>query len=202
MRVEGRRADGAQLVLLGAGLAVIMRGTQVTKALDEDVLRKMGTWVPVENTLALRRAIEKEVDRCRVVPVNQMVMVHLADEPKPPAATAEELKAKAADHQAAAWGEENDLEKMQEDADAQAKEALAMSGKAKTADEHRKAAEALEAASAAQEAVAKLKTPAGGVPSPGSPEFQAYVDAEVTRRVAGETARTEAEQAAVPAVGA
>jgi hypothetical protein len=197
MRVEGRRADGAQLVLLGAGLAVIMRGTQVTKALDEDVLRKMGPWEPVASTLQLRRTIEKEVDRCRVVPVNQMVMQFA--EPKPPVANAEELKAKAAEHQAKAWGEENDLEKMQEDADEQAKEALRMSSSAKTADEHRKAAEALEAASAAQEAVAKLKTPAGGVPAPGSPEFQAYVDAEVAKRVAGETARTEAEQATVAA---
>jgi len=189
MRIEGRRADGAQLVLLGAGLAVIMRDQRVTKAVDEDVARKMGPWAPVANTLDQRRAIEKEVDRCRVVP---LALMNFAGPPPEAVATPEDLAAKAAEHQAAAWGAENDIEKMQEDADALAKDALAMSGKAKTAEEHRKAAQALEEASAAQDAVAKLKAPTGAGAAPGTPEFQAYVDAEVARRIAQHDAAASA----------
>lgn len=188
MRIEGRRSDGAQLVLLGAGLAVIMRGMQVSKAVDEDVVRKMGPWEPVNNTLELRRKIEKAVDQCRVVPLEILSLA--IKPPEPPTMSAEELTKKAEEHQRAAWGEDNDIEALQKDADKQTKAALAMSGSAKTAEAHRKAAEALEQAAAAQEAVAKLLAPSAGL-TPGTPEFDAYVSAEVERRVADHNAGSE-----------
>jgi len=187
MRIEGLRADGAQLLLLGSGLAVIMRGDRVSTTVDEDVARKLGPWGPADNGLEQRRAAERQVDRCRVTPIHLMgAMPAAADSPASkgePAATAEELKAKASEHQAAAWGEDNDIDKLKEDADNEAKEALKQSASAKTAADHRAAADALEAAAASQAAVAKLQEGPAATPAPGTPEFDAYVAAEVARRV-------------------
>lgn len=67
MRIIGVRADGAQLVAVGAGVSVILRGDQKSKPLDDRKAEKLGPWTPSSDNLADRRSVQKQLDRARVV---------------------------------------------------------------------------------------------------------------------------------------
>lgn len=71
MKIYGKRADGSLLISLGAGVGVIMRGQHASKAVDLGVLQKMGPWAPTENSLEARRAVQKQLDRCKVIGLTQ-----------------------------------------------------------------------------------------------------------------------------------
>jgi hypothetical protein len=183
MRIEGIRADGATLVLLDGGLACLVRGGVASPAVELSEATTYGPWQPADSSLAARRAMEAHLQRTRTVPLASFGRVlTLQDPPAAPVADAATLKAASAEHQTAATNEELDIDAMQDEADTLAEEALKMSEEAETAEEHRAASEALEEAAAAQEAIEKLQQPA--VPEMGTPEFDAYIEQEVARRVA------------------
>lgn len=156
MRIVATRPDGALHVSLDGGLSVILLGERSSNCAESSVIEAMGPWTEADNSLAARRAVAKRLDSARTSPLAAMSLV---DAPPPPV-SADALTAKAADHQRIAWADDNNVEKIAEAATEQAKEAMAMSGKAKTAEEHRKAAEALDAAAAAMVEVEKLRAPA------------------------------------------
>lgn len=173
MRIDGTRADGATLGPLDGGLACVVRGGLSSPAVDESEARALGPWTEADSSLPARLAMAQHLRQTRTVPLQSLRAILLADPPPAPA------DATVADT------EEIDIEAMQEEADELAEDALAQSEAAETAEEHKAASEALEQAAAAMEAVEKLHQPA--VPEMGTPEFDAYIEAEVARRVAEAT---------------
>ena len=66
MRIIGVRADGAQLVAVGGGVSVILKGDQKSKPLDDRKAEKLGPWTPQSDNLADRRSVQKQLDRARM----------------------------------------------------------------------------------------------------------------------------------------
>lgn len=66
MRIAGRRADGAKLVLIGGGLAVVLRGTQKSRPLALRRTDALGPWAEADNSLASRRVVDKQLAQARV----------------------------------------------------------------------------------------------------------------------------------------
>lgn len=184
MRIDGMRADGALLVLLDGGLACVLRGSVASPAVDEAVARALGPWGEADSSLAARRTVERQLERSRTVPLHQLKAVPVVAEKAEP-------KADAADDAAP------DLETLQDEADQLTEAALKQSDDAETADEHRAAAEALEAAAEAQSRIEQALEgevgDVGAIPEIGTPEFEDYLNAEVARRLAGEAGVTLAQ---------
>ena len=68
MNICGKRSDGALLLNIGSGMAVILRGNVATKAMDLTVLdTKCGPWEPTDNSLARRMDARKQLDKSRMV---------------------------------------------------------------------------------------------------------------------------------------
>ena len=68
MNICGKRSDGALLLNIGGGMAVILLGYRATKAMDLSVLdTKHGPWEPTDNSLASRMDARKKLEKSRVV---------------------------------------------------------------------------------------------------------------------------------------
>ena len=68
MQSGGVRSDGAQYLVLGGGLACILRGLHISPPVDESVVDQMGPWRPVPMD---RRHLQKLADRARVLPLQR-----------------------------------------------------------------------------------------------------------------------------------
>lgn len=69
MKILGRRADGALQLSIGAGMAVLLRGTITSPPVSILVSDKLGPWHPVDNSLETRRVAERRLNAARVVPI-------------------------------------------------------------------------------------------------------------------------------------
>ncbi len=66
MRIAGRRADGALLLNMGAGVMVILKAQRVSAPLDVAVADTLGPWTPSDNSLDMRRTAQKALDNSRL----------------------------------------------------------------------------------------------------------------------------------------
>lgn len=211
MRIDGTRADGAVLVLLDGGLACVVRGNLSSPAVEEVEAQALGPWSPADSSLSARRAMTRRLELTRTAPLHAFrlampvvappvvappvvpmapVMAPGVQVPPPDEAEPEIEVPTDADGNV-------DIEALQAQADKLTEEALKASDAAETAEEHRAASDALELAAEAQERVSELMTnpaaaagdaDAGGegaeVPEMGTPEFDAYIEQEVAKRIA------------------
>lgn len=62
MRIAGERPDGARLIYLDGGMAVVLRGTETSRILDMSVADRLGPWTPTDNSPQMRRQIALLLD--------------------------------------------------------------------------------------------------------------------------------------------
>jgi hypothetical protein len=70
MKIQGQRVDGVLLVNVGGGQAVLLHGDRLecSRPFDEVAdSERYGPWSPAENSLTARVAVERRLQRSRVV---------------------------------------------------------------------------------------------------------------------------------------